>query len=122
MNISYDYLEIYQELIEELELNELTEDSVIQVLRSKEKIAENYYPIIDWYYDDDTQISSLLPDPLDYMFPEDQILYGDEIEKEEKELTELRHSYYKDKPHLISMTVHDVIEEMQLWDFSIRAS
>ena len=58
-NISYSYDELMSELKEELQVGALYEIDTIQVLRGDPvEVGEgkSYYPIVDWYYDDENMI------------------------------------------------------------------
>jgi hypothetical protein len=54
---------IQKEINEELVDGTVKLSTVIQVLRTDNPIYENYRPIIDWYYDDKTQMEGFLLRP-----------------------------------------------------------
>lgn len=98
MNYSYDYSEFLVEFKEELEEGIITLDSSIQILRAAQSI-EGYYPIVDWYYDDEAVMNDLKLDLLD-------------SKKETKEKMDLKRRYEKDKPFLERITVLNCLNEM----------
>lgn len=51
-----DYSELLKELEEELRDGAVTLMTVIQVLRTDNPAYENYHPVVDWYYDDKSQM------------------------------------------------------------------
>lgn len=55
-----DYSVIQKEINEELADGTVKLSTVIQVLRTDKPIYDNYHPIIDWYYDDKTQMKGFL--------------------------------------------------------------
>jgi len=121
IHLSYDYEDLLKDIKNEIAIGNINLNSTIQVLRKySPTLLDNYYPIVDWYYEHEIQIKDLQPDPLDHMFPEDDFFYGDEIEAEEKELLEQRHQYEKNRPHLTTMIVKYVIAEMEYWNTIIK--
>lgn len=53
-----DYSVIQKEINEEISDGFLKLTTIVQVLRSDNPIYDDYRPIVDWYYDDKTQIDS----------------------------------------------------------------
>lgn len=120
IKISYDYEELLYEINEEIEDGVLSLEDEIQILRGEglsnkelehrlewfrsqgvvNPVLEEYHPIIDWYYDDNSmnEIFEIEPD-----YDEEEI----------KEAEEIKVSYLKDKPFLITKKVKEVLEEMK---------
>lgn len=97
-----EMLEQYKEFLEELrvELNDGTLSKLddIKVLRAEEAV-NGYKAIIDWYYDDITMESLLMPNEED-------------SEEDKKELLEVKEQYLNDKPKLETMKIDDCVDEM----------
>ncbi|ERM18910.1 hypothetical protein [Brevibacillus laterosporus] len=51
MNFSYDYEELIEELKSDLTEGLISMGDKIKIVRGQ-KVANHYYPIIDYYYDD----------------------------------------------------------------------
>ncbi len=98
MSIEFDYTEMIEELLEDLNEGILQSDETVQVLRYEEALPDGYLPILDIYYDDEimTELFNVEEGDEDY-----------ETILEEKEL------YLQDKPHLETCQVSDILEEMQ---------
>ena len=88
LKLSYDYSDLIAELKEEQEDGILSVTDDIQILRSQEPLYWDYYPIIDWYYNDKTMKKEILSN-------------RDE-----------RKEYEKDKPRLETITLGDCLSEM----------
>ncbi len=91
---------------EELLSRSLTTESIIQVLRSEEKIATGYSPIIDWYYNDKTMQETIARDPFD-----------DEDDKKNKQ--KIKDEYEEVKNKLEQVTVLMFLDELTKWDSPI---
>lgn len=87
MRISYDYQEMIQELKEEINDGILSPTDDIQILRSSKTIGDNYKPIIDWYYDDNTMVEISETDLFD-------------SEQDIKQMRQMYQEYIKNKPFL----------------------
>lgn len=105
-NISYNYDELLSELRTEAQANTLCEADTIQILRGdpvdvgKGKL---YYPIVDWYYDDENMIELATITTMD---TEDDI--------EEKQ--DILQNYNSIKDNLQELLVDDVLAEMEEWN------
>lgn len=105
-NISYDYNGLISELREELQIGTLCEADAIQVLRGEPiDVSEGklYYPIVDWYYDDENMIELAT---ITMMDTEDDIEEKQDI---------LRH-YNSVKKFLQELLIVDVLAEMEEWN------
>lgn len=120
IKISYDYEELLNEINEEIEDGVLFLEDEIQILRGEclsnkelehrlkwfrsqgvvNPVLEEYRPIIDWYYDNNSMNELFKIEP-------------DYDEEEIKEVEEIKASYLKDKPFLITKKVKEVLEEMK---------
>ncbi|SHI38719.1 hypothetical protein SAMN02745751_00211 [Dethiosulfatibacter aminovorans DSM 17477] len=99
MKPQFDYQELIDELKSEVRAGSLTENDIIQVLRSHKADKNGYYPIIDWHYNKETMEMELAPDSLD-----------DEEDIREKNI--IREQYLEDLPVLKDMTVKACLAEM----------
>lgn len=103
MKISYDYDELINEIEEEIEDGILTLEDSVQILRAKESINGEYFPIIDWYYSEEDMKELLKVD----MF---------ESKEEKKERESIEESYAEDCFNLESITVKDFLKEMNIYN------
>lgn len=109
MKISYNGL--IKEINSEVEEGVLSPNDTIQILRDETPAFENYFKVIDWYYDDFI-MQEELDTPLEEMYlPEE---FSDEEWKDmKKEQEELKVQYFEDKPKLTSVKVKDILTEMK---------
>jgi hypothetical protein len=68
----------------------------------KDGIIANYYPIIDWYYDDVMTNKSLAKDPTDTI---------EEIDDKKK----YKKDFERDRPDMKIMNVSLVLQELAMW-------
>lgn len=61
---SYDYTEMLNEFIEDINDGILNLDSKVWIIRKDTPVFENYHPIIDWFYLDDLKTFAKLEDKL----------------------------------------------------------
>lgn len=109
--IKIDYKELLSEINEEVAEGVLLPEDTIQILRDSEPVVENYYAIIDWYYDD-YAMKEELNTPLEDMYLPEEFT-KDEWEEMKADQAALKAQYEEDKPKLQEMKVKDVLTEMK---------
>lgn len=116
MKLMYDYSKIINELQFELKTNRLHSISNIQIIRSNTPIIYfidsseilspiniDYYPIIDWYYNEERMLEFIIDALTDQKTsPYVELLLEDLVSK-----------YGKDKHRLISVTVLNCLDEIE---------
>jgi len=112
-HLSYDYEELIEELHEELADGELEHEDVIQILRDDKAIFENYYPIVEWFFEHDLEVIFILED-------EDTCTNEFDQAKEHKRVEKELEQYLKIKPFLTQITVKDALKEMEYMDRIIK--
>lgn len=99
MDKQFDYQELIDELKEEVGFGILTNDTVIQVLRSIDSYSDGYSEILDWYYNKETMELELQPEKED-----------SSEDAADKEL--IKTQYLQDKAKLEDITVEACLAEM----------
>ena len=105
-NISYNYDELISELRIELQTNTLCGADAIQVLRGDPIDVGgggSYYPIVDWYYDDENMVELATITMMDTQ---------DDIEEKH----DILRNYNSVKNKLQELLVDDVLAEMEEWN------
>lgn len=105
-NISYSYDQLISELKEELQIGALEGADVIQILRGDPvSVGDDklYYPIVDWYYDDENMIALATITTMDT---------PDDIEEKQ----DILRYYNSVKKFLQEFAVNDVLAEMEEWN------
>lgn len=100
MKLSYDYSELISEIKAYLEDMTTMPGDQVQVLRSEKALGDGYKPVVDWYYDDYKMESLLAVDPFD----SDVGVFNKK---------QLRKQYEEKKHQLESMSVVELLNEMQ---------
>lgn len=59
MKISYDYSDLMDELMADVKDGMLKPDDNIFIIREKYAIANDYHPIVDWYYLEDLSTQAI---------------------------------------------------------------
>lgn len=108
IKISYEYGELLEEFYEDMAEGLLTKEDSVQILRGETRFTNVptreelfiYTPIIDWYYDENTMNDFIAN-------------YSNGDDGEEDELTQEEVSrYLEDKPNLVTISVAELLEEL----------
>lgn len=99
MSTQIDYQDFIDELKDEVGTGSLSNNETIQILRAQEADKNGYYPIVDWYYNQEAMSIELETSDTD----DDEDL---------EETKQLQQQYRKDQPHLEEMTVEACLAEM----------
>lgn len=110
-NPSINYKDIIDEINYELKEGVLFPEDSIQILRSTDALMDDYFPIVDWYYDE-YLMNEELNTPLEEMYMEEEFS-KEEWAEMKKELAEHNAQYQADKPNLVTIKVQDALTEMK---------
>lgn len=54
MHLSYDYTDLIEEVESDILEGLIKKDDILLIVRGQEEVFEGYYPIIDYYYNDNS--------------------------------------------------------------------
>lgn len=111
---SYNYDELLEELLSDIEEKFITTDTTINVVRKESSISKDidYRPIIDFYYPDDI---GLIMEPLENLY--DRTACTDmEWQQLKQEKKDLLKQYMADKDFFEPTKVADILKEMNEWN------